>query len=204
VGADVRSASRRRRGLALPIVLITLGCVLLVTNALPPQARPAAMLLGLGIGFVLARLLSGAYGLAVPAGVLLGLGAFFGIEALQPVESRGGLFFLCLGLGFLAIYLLGGRPHAFWPLLPAALLIVVALLFFGLSVAAALEPWAWLVNIWPLLLVVLGLWLMLRDRLPTSAQRPVAALAVLVLVGYALLVAAALVNSTASQALPVR
>ena len=173
-------------------------------NLLPPQAGTAALLLGLGVGFLLARLLSGAYGLAVPAGVLLGLGAFSGVEALRPIESRGGVFFLCLGLGFASIYVIGARPHALWPLLPAALLIVVALLFFGLSVAAALAPWAWLVNIWPLLLVVLGLWLMLRDRLPMSAQRPLAALAVLVLVGYALLVAAALVDASASQAFPLR
>ncbi|MBV9354986.1 MAG: hypothetical protein JO023_05610 [Chloroflexi bacterium] len=204
MGADLRPASRRRRGLALPIVLITFGCVLLLMNLLPPQARTAALLLGLGVGFLLARLLSGAYGLAVPAGVLLGLGAFSGVEALRPIESRGGVFFLCLGLGFASIYVIGARPHALWPLLPAALLIVVALLFFGLSVAAALAPWAWLVNIWPLLLVVLGLWLMLRDRLPMSAQRPLAALAVLVLVGYALLVAAALVDASASQAFPLR
>ena len=182
--------------MVLPIVLIALGGALLVANVAPEALHGAVLLLGLGAAFLLARLATSTYGLAVPACLLLALGAFAALDASRQLQARGGWFFLCLGLGFLAIYPLGGRRHALWPLAPAALLLVVAALFFGVSVAAALARWAWLVNGWPLLLVALGVWLMVHDRLPSAAQRPLAALAVLSLVGYALLVAAALVGAS--------
>src|ERR671932_2623534 len=119
-----------RRGSALsrsflPLALITLGVVFLLGNLVPERGRGGLFVLGLGAAFLLGRLTTGRYGYAVPAGLLIAIGAFISLQVVQvlPVTRGPGLFFVLLGLGFALVYLVGGRPHAIWPLFPAAMLI---------------------------------------------------------------------------------
>ena len=68
------SGMERRRGVVAGLILIGLGVAALCATWLP--ASGAWLFLGLGCAFLLARILTGRSGYAVPSGVLLGFGTF--------------------------------------------------------------------------------------------------------------------------------
>jgi hypothetical protein len=179
----------------LPLVLITLGVVFLLGNLMPERSRGGLIVGGLGAAFLVGRLTAGRYGYAVPAGILLAIGAYIGLQEMRILEApRGpGLFFVLLGLGFYLVYLIGLRPAAVWPLFPATILVGLGLVLFGVGWLAPLAGLSWIVSLWPIVLVLLGVWLLFRDHLPLSARRPIATLGGLVLMAYGVLAAAATV-----------
>ena len=66
----------------------------------------------------------------IPGGVLLSIGVFVGLESLIEGVELVGVFFLGLGLTFVILALLPtpeGRMH--WALIPAAVLIIMGILF---------------------------------------------------------------------------
>ena len=202
--ATVQSPSRRGtadRPIAAALVLIALGVGMLIGNLL--GAGGAALFLGLGAAFAVARVATGRYGFAVPAGVLLGFGAFvLASEGRLLSGDTGPWFFLFLGAGFLAVYLIGLRPAEAWPLVPAA-----ALAAFGawLSGGLRLEPlreYAWLAGYWPAVLIAVGLWLLVRDRLPPLARSALGLLVVAAVVVYGLVVVAATAGPAALTVVP--
>jgi hypothetical protein len=174
---------------------------MLVGNLL--GAGGAALFLGLAAAFAVARFATGRYGFAVPAGVLLGFGGFvLASEGRLLGGDTGPWFFSFLGAGFLAVYLIGLRPAEAWPLVPAAVLTG-----FGawLSGGLRLEPvreYAWLAGYWPGVLVVVGLWLLARDRLPPPARGALGFLVVAALVLYGLVVVAATAGPAAVVLVP--
>lgn len=177
----------------LPLALITLGVVFLLGNFVPEHGRGGLVVLGLGAAFLIGRVTTGRYGYAVPAGILLALGSYIGLQDLQNVQPvhGGGLFFVLLGLGFGLVYLIGLRPAAVWPLFPAAVLIGLGLVLFGVASFGALASLSGIVTYWPIVLVLLGVWLLLREHLPLAARRPIATLGGLALLAYGILAAAA-------------
>jgi hypothetical protein len=177
----------------LPLGLITLGVVFLLGNFLPERNRGSLVVLGLGVAFLLGRVTTGRYGYAVPAGILLAVGSYIGLqnqEAFQSIRG-GGLFFVLLGLGFALVYVIGARPAAIWPLFPATVLIGLGLPPFGFASLGVLASLSWIVGYWPLVLVLLGAWLLFRDHLPAAARRPIATFGSLALLGYAIVAVAA-------------
>jgi hypothetical protein len=193
-----RSAPPRQRGVAGGVILIAIGLIVLFGTWFPGGG--AWIFLGLGAAFLITRVLTGHFGYAVPAGILLGFGSFVGLTEtgiLSPALS-GGMFFVFLGLGFLASYAIAARPQAVWPIVPAMLLIgfgaFVQATTFGVPFA---EYW-WLAQYWPLSLVAVGAWLLLRDRLPAETRAPVAIVGAATLILIGLLVAAAGMASVAT------
>jgi hypothetical protein len=89
------------------------------------------------------------------------------------------------------VYLIGGRPAAVWPLFPAVVLIGLGLAPLGLASLGVFASLSWIVGYWPLVLVLLGAWLLFRDYLPIAARRPIATIGTLALLVYALLAVAA-------------
>lgn len=177
----------------LPLALITVGVFFLLGNLVPERGRAGLMLLGLGTAFLIGRLTTARYGYAVPAGLLIALSAYISLPVLwsaEPVRSRAGWFFVLLGLGFALVYVIGLRPGAVWPLFPAAVLLGLGLVLFGLSAVAPLAALSWIAAYWPAVLVILGVWLLLRDHLPLAVRRPLGTLGGLVLLGYGVLAAA--------------
>jgi hypothetical protein len=141
--------------------------------------------------------LSGGYGFAVPAGILAGFGSFIALaEAGWLPGNGGGWFFIMLGLGFVAVYLIGLRPAIIWPFFPAAALIGFGALLEGLLAAWPLAWLAWIASYWPLVLVAVGLWLLVRDRLPANLRRPVAAVGGLALLVYGIIAVASVMAAT--------
>jgi hypothetical protein len=118
-----------------PLILIALGIVFLIGNYVANLG--SLLFLALGAAFLVARIAQREYGFAVPAGILLGFGAFVTLTANNWLAStgtdtaQGGWFFVCLGAGFLALYLIGARPALIWPLFPAAILAGFGLLLLG-------------------------------------------------------------------------
>ena len=87
-----------------------------------------------------------------------------------------------------------------WPLFPAIILICLGLVPFGLGLLAPLASLSWIGGFWPLVLVLLGVWLLFRDHLPDTARKPVATLGGVLLLAYGLLAAAATVANAGTFA----
>jgi len=191
-----------RRGSALsrsfvPLALITLGVVVLLSNfassVISDRGRGGLIVFGLGAAFAVGRLTTGRYGYAVPAGLLISLGAFIVAQSLDITQgtSSGGLFFVLFGLGFALVYLIGLKPTAVWPLVPAAILVAIGGVHLGLASLGPLASWSWIANYWPVALVLLGAWLLFRDSLPAAVRSPIASLGGIALLAYGVIAAAA-------------
>jgi len=152
----------RDRGGWLPgVILIAIGATLFVIQSL--HLDPNVIVLVIGLVFAGAYAATRRYGLLIPAGILTGLGV--GI-LLEDLGMTGDPAALGLGLGFLAIYVVDlatrdrrGRAR-WWPLIPGAILIVIAAAggAFGDEGARAVERG------WPIILIAIGAWLLLRNR----------------------------------------
>jgi hypothetical protein len=142
-------AHPERSRVAFGAVLVIVGVVLLAGRFSDVVAAGSAPLV-IGLGFFAWWAVTGRFGLLVPAGVLTGIG---GGLALADVVNWGNPVALGLGLGFVAIYLLGvlrrDHPH-WWPLVSGALLVAAGLL-------QNTSGWRLLGDFgWPLLLIVVG------------------------------------------------
>lgn len=141
------------------VLLIVLGVALLLTRQ--QVLRGEVTVLVIGAALLVAYAFTQSYGLLVPGGILTGLGA--GI-ALREWAAGGGVL-LGLGVGFFLIYVLdrargggGGGGAGTWPIIPGGILIVIGLLQAARSVAALQALWSW----WPVALIALGVWLVVR------------------------------------------
>jgi len=135
---------------------------------------------------------------------LLGIGSYVALQEIagaQPVQNSSW-FFILLGLGFAATYIIGMRPGAIWPLFPATVLVVLGILLFGWQGALPIASFAWLASYWPAALVLIGLWLLFRDHLPADVRRPIGIFGGIALLAYGVLAAMASVGSAGSFAAP--
>jgi hypothetical protein len=175
------------------LILIGLGVAALCATWLPGSG--AWLFLGLGGAFLVARVLTGRSGYAVPAGILLGFGAFVLLTETGYIigPEGGGVFFICLGLGFLASYAIAARPVAVWPILPGLALIGFGAFVEASTYGAAFAGFGWLAQFWPVVLVGVGAWLLVRERIPEQLRTPIAIVGTAVLILVGLLLAASAV-----------
>jgi hypothetical protein len=150
-------------------ILIALGIFFLLANVFGLGGE--AILLALGLAFLMARVTTGRYGFAVPAGLLLGLGAYVTLQQYGLLAGDdGGWALIFLGGGFLAAYVIGVRPGAVWPVIPAAILGGIGVVLLGAPLVAPLASYAWIASYWPLALIALGGWFLIRDRLDPETR----------------------------------
>jgi hypothetical protein len=146
------------------VILLLIALAALAAPHLPFSAREAILLI-MGLGFIVWAALSRHAGLLVPGGILTGMGV--GV-LLRPLYGSG-VFLLGMAGGFLLISLLQGalfRRWTGWPLWPA-----VGLTFAGTAQAAGPELRDLLRNygsLWPYLLIAVALWLFFSKPSPRS------------------------------------
>lgn len=150
--ADVARGPRpgQRDRFVFALVLIVVGSIGLVAQVMAPAGDLGGwIVMILGLGFLGAYLYVRQYGYLVPGGILTGLGA--GIIVSQSVawstsEGQGGATVLGLGLGFVAIWVIGSllesATQRFWPLIPGAILTTVGTaLLIGREAVDLLDYW---------------------------------------------------------------
>jgi hypothetical protein len=166
---DTFTPRRRHGGLLAGIILILIGLSSLLAILYPAIDFDRYFLLLLGIIFLVWGNLRPSRGLLIPGGILTGLGAAVlltsGIYSQFTKPVDGGIFLLVFAGGWLLIPLftaLFARPVMWWPTIPAAFIAV-----FGVALlASSLDPQVldYLNKGWPLILIVIGLYLILRHR----------------------------------------
>jgi hypothetical protein len=158
-------AGKGKNRLFLGLLLLAVGVALLLARMQVVNYGPA-FLIALGVAFCLYGVLARRLPPLVPGGILLGLGAGMflgdrGVAALGVVHWN----LLGLGLGFVLVFLLAlvlGLGAQVWALVVGLVLVGVAALphlkeLLDPRVVIALRTY------WPLLLVILGLYLIVRE-----------------------------------------
>lgn len=149
----------RHSGITAGIILIALGAVFLIAQIVRLEN---ALLFVLGIGFYVAYFVAGrSRGLLVAGGVLGGLGLGTLVRDLAGLSGSlgSGVLFLCWALGWASIWLIDQRLR--WALWPAAVFAAIG----AISTATAIPGLdQYSSYVWPLVLIAIGAWLLLRRQ----------------------------------------
>lgn len=133
------------------IILILIGLGLLANQFVPDIGRYAPLVVGLGllIIFLVTRNAGALIGGSIVTGIGIGL-----LMDEQFPATNGSWIPLCLGLGFLAIWVFGGllrMPEArFWPLIPGGILTFVGIAALG-GLSTDIGQY-----LWPVVLILIG------------------------------------------------
>jgi hypothetical protein len=129
------------------------------------------LLLGLGLIFMVAGILTREEGWFIPGGILTGLGAGVALMA-SPWAARlpgeeGGWFLLVFAAGWALIPIMTaifGEETHWWALIPGGIigLVGAAVLFGGVFI----EVLEWAGKLWPLILIIVGGLLLWKARRP--------------------------------------
>lgn len=142
------------------VVLILLGALFLLGQWLNVGGEGVVAMIGLA--FLAAYAFTRQYGFLVPGGIMTGLG--IGIIYEDRLQAEGAPVLLGLGLGFISIYVIsrvrGRMPADWWPLIPGGVLTMIGLFLAAgqTGLLGAVGRW------WPLVLIVIGLYIIFRQR----------------------------------------
>lgn len=156
-----------RKQIVTGLALMVLGLWALVGQFVQMPDVGMLFLPVLGLIFVAWGVAVREGGLMVPGGILSGIGVGAYLVQALPLEGSadGGVFLLSLGLGFAAITVLTAvftdETH-WWALWPGAILSLIggALLMGGV----ALDILAIAGKYWPVILIAIGVWVIVRRR----------------------------------------
>jgi len=161
-----------RDRIALAVILIVVGVVGLASQMFEFSTNTGGLIvLIIGLGLLGAFAYTRQYGYLIPAGIMTGLGA--GIIASENItfvddQTASGAIVLGLGVGFLAIWLIGGimrvAQNHWWPLIPGGILAVVggALLIGDQAVS--------LLDYWGVAIIAVGLFVLWRGFVERGAR----------------------------------
>ena len=164
-----RKTAETRDRVILGVMLIAIGLLVFLSQIVDVPQVELLILPGLALIFLLWGLLTREVGLMIPGGILAGiaLGVYLiaGPYAGQIEENQGGIFLLAFSAGWALISLLSlisKQGFQWWPLIPGGIIGLV-----GLAVmrgGAAMKALEILGYAWPLVLVAVGVYLLLRRR----------------------------------------
>ena len=151
------------------VVLVLIGLGFYLVQQLETVGTEVVMLI-IGAAFLVAYFYQRAYGLLVPACILMGLGLGALLQDRFWWANDGTQ--LGLGVGFLAIYLIARlyqRESHWWPLIPGGILVLIGIPRTAMVIRFLRDYWA-------LILVAIGLLVLVGAfRRPRRPEAPAAA-----------------------------
>lgn len=175
----------RSNPMVLGVILSLVGLVLLANNLYPAGGGIIGLggwlvFAGPGVVFLAVYFFHTRHlGFLIPGALLTGVGILLatqGVALPAQVPQSAGLFFLFLGLPFLFVWYihtrhLENRQDRVWPLYPGVLLTGLAVVFLVLEIVLNLRgsKWAYIIRLWPGLLVGVGLYYILRAQKAAQA-----------------------------------
>lgn len=148
------------RRIAPGVILIALGVFFLIAQRI--NVGGEAVVAAIGLAFLVAYWLTRNYGFLVPGGIMTGLGV--GIIYEARADAGGAPVLLGLGVGFIGIFVIDAAVRraswGWWPLVPGGVLTLIGLLLAAgqSGLLGAIGRW------WPAVLILIGLWFLLRGR----------------------------------------
>ncbi len=153
----------------LGVMLIAIGLLVFLSQIIDLPHIEWLILPGLALIFLIWGLITREIGLLIPGGILAGiaLGVYLitGPYAGQIEENQGGIFLLAFSAGWALISLLSvisKQGFQWWPLIPGAIIGLVGLAI--MRGGAAMQLLEILGYAWPLILIAIGAYLLLRRR----------------------------------------
>jgi hypothetical protein len=148
--------------------LLSIAFLILLNVALPNFADiwgGSIVLGGIGLSFLVIYLVDRRNWWAIiPGGVMLTLTVIAGLDNVLPGMETGGLLFLGMGLTFILVAIIPTeRGQMTWAWIPGGILLLMGLLLM----AAAGKLIGYL---WPLVLILIGGYLILRNLLPRRSE----------------------------------
>jgi hypothetical protein len=159
-----------RRGRAVAgVALIIIGLLVLATQVLQSAQLALMIPAALGVIFLAWGLITRNFGLTIPGCILLGVGVgtYLTVNPPSVLEgmNQGGVFMLAFAGGWVLMALLSPLTRSgfqWWPLIPAAVMAVVGIAL--LRGGAAMQLMQVMGYAWPLILVAIGAYLLLKRR----------------------------------------
>ena len=152
-------AARKEWARLIPAWTLLALAVMALTStisALDQRITAALLFVGLALAFANIYLLDRRqnWWAMIPGGFMLVIGLVIALSVrITQAETLATLLFSGMGLVFLGIYWLGGRPRQWWALVPGTVLFVFGLFIFSLDQGET-SP---ILRLWPLLLIGAGL-----------------------------------------------
>ncbi len=166
---DSKKATETRDRVILGVMLIAIGLLAFLSQVIDLPHIEWLILPGLALIFLLWGLISREIGLLIPGGILAGiaLGIYLitGPYVGQIEENQGGVFLLAFSAGWALISLLSllsKQGFQWWPLIPGGIIGLVGLAI--LRGGAAMRLLELMGYAWPLILVAVGVYLLLKRR----------------------------------------
>jgi uncharacterized membrane protein len=173
MNVDEGKERRDRRFLAL--ILIVVGLLALVPNIVTVPDIGPYVLPVIGVVVLAYGLFAWRYGATVAGSIMTGLGV--GVLFTQTRNDltgnvEGGIIVLCLAAGFIGVALMNvlfERKAFWWPLIPGVILGVVGALL-TIDSRDSINLLEQIGRYWPILLMLLGVWMLLRHDEGQRAQ----------------------------------
>ncbi len=166
---DAKEPTEARDRVILGVMLIAIGLLVFLSQVIDLPQIELLILPGLALIFLVWGLLTREIGLLIPGGILagIGLGVYLitGPYAGQIEENQGGIFLLAFSAGWALISLLSlvsKQGFQWWPLIPGGIIGLVGLAI--MRGGAAMQLLEILGYAWPLALVAVGVYILLRRR----------------------------------------
>lgn len=161
------ASKKNRSKILIGIILILLGIYFLLVNlGLWKGLAGNLFLVVLGVSFIASFYISGkAVGFLIPGFTLCFLGMVLALlqSGLLEYEKYWPLIITAVALALVCVYLLGTRKEELWPLVSGIVLLILS----GLLLATTFgvldwDFWRLLGYFWPIVLIFLGIWVVLR------------------------------------------
>ena len=152
------------------LIALTAMVYLTTLPALDQRITASVLFVGQAIAFAHIYLLDRAerWWAIIPGGFMLMLGGTIALSSLTEEPAvLGTVLFIGLGAVFFLLYLLGQRWQLWWALVPGSVLVLLGLFLFSVGLGQENLP----LRLWPVLLPLLGVWLIWRATRPLPGSK---------------------------------